>query len=432
MPIIDFVKWTAREDIYAWKYPSQELSTWTQLVVAESQEAVLVKEGRALAVFRAGRHTLDTANIPLLVDLVKIPFGGKSPFTAEVWFVNRTIPLDVKWGTQDPIQLQDPKFGIMLPVRAFGQYGVQIENTNQFLQKLVGTLPAFDRAHLNSYFRGLFLTRAKTTISQYLVQQKVSILEISAHLDEISNKLRDQMAGELETFGLRLVTFFVNSINAPEDDPAVARLKSALAKRAEMNIVGYTYQQERSFDTMESAASNPGTGQPGLMGAGIGLAMGVAFGNAIGPSIGQIGQHLQPSGQTCPKCSAPASSEARFCPVCATPLSRTLSPSSDPTVCIRCGTSAPAKTKYCPGCGRAFFCCVKCDADNLEDDVSCVKCGHAFPVRCPHCHHPSPVPARFCGNCGKSISPACDNCGTSLTSGMKFCGTCGKPVEGAG
>ncbi len=426
MPIIDFVKWNAREDIYAWKYPSQELSTWTQLVVAESQEAVLVKEGRALAVFRAGRYTLDIANIPLLVELVKIPFGGRSPFTAEVWFVNRTIPLDVKWGTQDPIQLQDPKFGIMLPVRAFGQYAVQIENTNQFLQKLVGTLPAFDRQHLNSYFRGLFLTRAKTAISQYLVKQKISILEISVHLDEISNTLCDQMAAELDTFGLKLINFYVNSINTPEDDPAVERLKAALAKRAEMNIVGYSYQQERSFDMMESAASNPGTAQSGLMGAGMGLAMGAAFGNAIGPAVGQIGQHLQPAGQTCPKCSASASPEARFCLQCATPLRS----GPDLATCVRCGASAPAKTPFCPGCGRAFFCCEKCGADNLEDAVSCVKCGCAFPVRCATCRHPNAPAAKFCGNCGKSISRACASCGANLTAGMKFCTICGKPIEG--
>src|SRR5690242_4583165 len=235
MSVIDFVKWNAREDIYAWKYPSEELSTWTQVIVAESQEAVLVKEGRALAVLQPGRHTLDTANYPFLVNLLKIPFGGRSPFAAEVWFVNRIIPLDVKWGTQDPIQLQDPKFGIMLPVRAFGQYGVQIENTNLFIQKLVGSLPGFDRQHLNSYFRGLFLTKAKTAISQYIVQRKLSVLEIAAHLDEISTVLRDQMAADLEAFGLKLINFYVNSINTPEDDPAVVRLKKALSKRAEMN-----------------------------------------------------------------------------------------------------------------------------------------------------------------------------------------------------
>jgi membrane protease subunit (stomatin/prohibitin family) len=426
MPIIDFVKWNAREDIYAWKYPSEELSTWTQLVVAESQEAVLFKEGRTLGVFRAGRHTLDTSNVPLLVELVKIPFGGKSPFTAEVWFVNRTIPLDVKWGTQDPIQLQDPKFGIMLPVRAFGQYAVQIENTNQFLQKLVGTLPAFDRIHLNGYFRGLFLTRAKTVISQYLVKQKVSILEISAHLDEISSTLRDQMAAELETFGLKLINFYVNSINTPEDDPAVARLKAALAKRAEMNIVGYSYQQERSFDMMESAASNPGTAQSGLMGAGMGLAMGAAFGSAIGPAVGQIGHHLQPAGQTCPKCSATALPEARFCLQCATPLG----PVSDSMSCARCGTTAPAKTGFCPGCGRAFFPCEKCGADNLKGAISCVKCECAFPLRCAACRQPNPPSAKFCANCGKSISLVCASCAASLTTVMKFCGSCGKPVEG--
>jgi membrane protease subunit (stomatin/prohibitin family) len=155
MAVIDFVKWDASDESYAWRFPSQELSTWTQLVVAESQEAMLVKEGQYVGPFRAGRHTLDTNNYPFLTKILKIPFGQRSPFTAEVWFVNRTIPLDVKWGTQDPIQLQDPKFGVMLPVRAFGQYAVQIDNTRKFLQKIVGTMPGFQRSQVNSYFSRL-------------------------------------------------------------------------------------------------------------------------------------------------------------------------------------------------------------------------------------------------------------------------------------
>ena len=145
MAIIDVVKWEAGDDVYTWRYPSQELGTWTQLIIAESQEAVLVKEGRMLGLFRAGRHTLDVNNFPFIRDFVEIPTGGRTLFTAEVWFVNKAIPLDVKWGTGDPIQLHDPVYGIMFPVRAFGQYGVQGEDSKKFLQKLVGTIPCRGR-----------------------------------------------------------------------------------------------------------------------------------------------------------------------------------------------------------------------------------------------------------------------------------------------
>ena len=71
-----------------------------------------------------------------------LPFGAKSPFTAEVWFVNKLVNLNVKWGTPDPIQLQDPKFHMMVPVRAFGQYGIKIENSKQF--RVGGMAPTAD------------------------------------------------------------------------------------------------------------------------------------------------------------------------------------------------------------------------------------------------------------------------------------------------
>lgn len=143
--IIDLVKWDTRNPkLLAWKFPSQELSTWTQLIVNETQEAYLVSGGVYEGPYEGGRHTLSTQNIPILRNLLGIPFGGQSPFTAEVWYINKAAILDLKWGTPDPIQLKDPLYGVMVPVRAFGQYGIRIRDGKKFLLKLVGTLPSFD------------------------------------------------------------------------------------------------------------------------------------------------------------------------------------------------------------------------------------------------------------------------------------------------
>lgn len=149
----------------------------------ESQEAVLFKGGKVCDVFGAGRHTLSTANIPILNQIVNLPFGRRSPFTAEVWYINKAFCMDVKWGTTSPIQLQDPKYKIFVPVRAFGQFGVQICDAKRFLTKLVGTLPAFDKVAVTKFFRGLYLTKSKDVISSYLVHKDVSILEINPDVD---------------------------------------------------------------------------------------------------------------------------------------------------------------------------------------------------------------------------------------------------------
>ena len=432
MAVIDVVKWDATEDLYAWKYPSEELSTWTQMVVSETQEAVFLSEGRMLGPFKAGRHTLDTKNFPIISKFFKIPLGGKSPFSAEVWYVNKVMTLDVKWGTTDPIQLQDPKYKIMLPVRAFGQYGVQISNTKKFLKKLVGTLPAFDRQQLISYFRGLLLTRAKSAIAKQIVKDKISVLEISAYLDEISSALKAAIVPELDEFGIKLVNFFVKSINTPEDDPAVTKLKEALAKRAEMEIVGFNYQQERSFDTMETAAGNEGAGQAGLMGAGMGLGMGVGIGGAMGGAMGQMTENLQVQGNhRCSKCNSVVQPGVTFCPGCGQGV-KGGAPGEEKkvelVVCDKCGTEAQKGSKFCPKCGDPFICCLKCGTDNPEGSLNCRKCGKPMPKNCGKCNQEVPGGSAFCPSCGNQLVKKCADCNTDLKPDAMFCPKCGTPA----
>lgn len=231
MAIIEVVKYDGPAGVFAWKYPNQELGTWTQLIVNESQEAILFKGGEALDSFAAGRHTLSTANIPILSNVVNLPFGGKSPFTAEVWFVNKMNSMNVKWGTSSPLQLQDPKYQIMISVRAFGQFGVKIEDPRKFLLKLVGTLPLFDQDTMVSYFRGLLMSNINELISSYLVHKKISILEINAYVVEISKHIQGRLASSFLDSGIELNNFFIDSINIPDNDPAILRLKEALAKK---------------------------------------------------------------------------------------------------------------------------------------------------------------------------------------------------------
>lgn len=435
MAVVDLVKWNGGPEVYAWKFPSEELSTWTQLIVSESQEAMLLKEGKMVGPFGPGRHVLSTANFPLISSVFKLPFGGKSPFTAEVWFVNRMQTLDVKWGTPDPIQLADPRYNVMVPVRGFGQYGVQISDSRKFLTKFVGTMAGFDRNQLTSYFRGLILTRAKDAIASQIIEKKLSVLEIAAHLNEISSGLQDEMTRELEEFGVKLVNFFINSINIPEDDPAVARLKEALARKAEMDIIGFTYQQEKSFETMKAAAENPGGGQGGLMGAGIGLGMGLGMGGTMGNAMGQMAQNINPGGGApapsggakCGKCGTVNLAGARFCSGCGQDLTAAGAPGGD-LDCDKCGKPVSPGAKFCPNCGDPISPCPKCGADNSETAVVCRRCGGALPRRCPGCGHLIQGGGKFCPECGKPLVKRCGKCNHELEPGIKFCPECGAPT----
>lgn len=433
MAIVEVVKYNGTPDVFAWKFPNEELGTWTQLIVNESQEAVLFKGGKALDLFTSGRHTLSTANIPLLNKIINLPFGGRSPFTAEVWYVNKVHSLDIKWGTSTPIQLQDPKYGIFVPVRSFGQFGIRIADSRAFLTKLVGTMPAMNKDNLVQYFRGLYLTKAKDAISSYLVHKQVSIMEINAYLDELSGYLNEKMQPVMAEYGIDLVNFYVNDVSVPEDDPAVKKLKDALAKRAEMDIVGYNYQQERSFDTLEGAAKNPGAASSSLMGAGMGLGMGVAMGGPMGSAFGGIAQNLNTTAtKPCPKCQTPMDAGKRFCSTCGfdTHKENEEAPAAE-IHCNKCGALLKPTSKFCPECGDRYDPCPECGADLPLNATTCPVCGKVLPVPCPACGAMLDKPnAKFCPECGVSLQKTCPNCGAKIEGSPKFCLECGKKLAG--
>ncbi len=403
MAIIEVVKYDGAPSVFIYKYPNTELGTWTQLIVNESQEAILFKGGQALDVFGPGRHTLDTDNIPILNNIINIPFGGKSPFTAEVWYINKVSILDIKWGTPTPIQIQDPKYNVFIPLRAYGQFGFKIIDAKLFLKKVVGTLSSFSSDDLAKYFRGIYLTEVKDHISEYLIQKKISVLEINSFISEISEELKNKIRPYFEEYGVELINFYVNDINMPENDSAVIKLKDALAKKAEMDIIGYSYQQERSFNTLEGAAKNTGSESANLMGAGIGMSMGLGIGGQFGNSLGNVSQNLNLSEtKTCPHCNNQLNTDNKFCPHCGKEAN---AKTENNITCDKCGTSNISGVKFCSECGNKLF-------------NTCNKCGEILKNN-----------QKFCPNCGTSTAKDCPGCGTKITDSSKFCPECGTKVE---
>jgi membrane protease subunit (stomatin/prohibitin family) len=438
MAVVEVVKYNGAPNVFAWKYPSEELGTWTQLIVNESQEAVLFKGGKALDVLPSGRHTLDTANIPILSKLINLPFGGRSPFTAEVWYVNKLFKLDIKWGTASPIQIQDPKYGVFVPVRSNGMFGIQIENSKEFLVKLVGTMPGFDEHSVIKYFRGLYITKVKDSISSYVIKKGISVLEINAYIDELSAFMKERIEPEMSDYGIKLAGFYVNEISIPEDDPAVKKLKDALARKAEMDIIGYSYQQERSFDTMESAVKNESMGAAPFMGAGMGIGMGVGVGGAMAGSMSNIANQISFENKAeetaeCPNCHARVPAGQKFCGSCGANMTgkaeeKTEEPAKKIIVCARCGAENKG-SKFCMECGKKYIPCPECGADMDEGATSCKVCGYEMPEKCPKCGADVVKGAKFCPECGTSMAKTCPKCGADIVGSPKFCPECGEDLR---
>ena len=253
MAIIEVCKYNGGPDVFAWKYPSEELGTWTQLIVNESQEAILYLSGQAFDVFAAGRHILSTDNIPLLNKTINLPSGDRLPFTAEVWYINKAYTIDIKWGTPTPVQLHDPRYKMLVPLRSFGQFGIKINESKRFLSKLAGSLPEFDKENVLKFFRGICLTKFTESVSSYLVKNDISVLEISVKMNELSEYLKEKFLPILDEYGINLLNFQINNVNVPEDDPVVKKLNAALVKRAEMEILGHDNIQEQSPDTPDDS-----------------------------------------------------------------------------------------------------------------------------------------------------------------------------------
>ncbi len=327
MPIIDRVKYDGPSDVLVWRFPSDNLSWGTQVIVNQAQEALFFKGGKALDVLGPGTHTLRTANIPLLRGLIAAPFGGETPFAAEIFYVNKAVNLDVKWGTNSPIPIQDPKFGVFLPVRAFGQFGIQAQDSRALVTKLSATSPEFTTEQLSNYFRGVLLTRAKDYIAETIVKQKINLLEIAAYLEDMSAGIQGKLAADFAEYGVKLVNFYLNSVDVPEDDDTVVRLKKALADKAELDILGDKYQQKRTLDVMQTAAGNEGGGAGAGMGLGAGLGMGMGMGQMMGNAMGQMNPAASAAAgaaaagaKFCSQCGKPLVPGAKFCAECGAKL----------------------------------------------------------------------------------------------------------------
>ncbi len=294
MAIIDVVKWEANNREFCKKFPSNDLRIGSQLVVYSAQTAFFVRGGQICDEFTAGTYTLKSENLPILNKIINIPFGGNSPFQAEVWFVNQITRLDLKWGTPSPIQLEDPKYKIIVPVRAFGQYGIKIVNTRLFLETLIGNMTSFTAESIDSYFKGKLVSHLCSIIAQKITRDQISILDINTFLMEISEYCNTEINKHFEKYGINLVDFSIMSINVPQDDPSFNKLKDTKATMARMNLAGRdVYQMERSFDVLDKAAGNTGAGAQ-VMGFGVGMGIGNVMGGVANSNLNTNPQPTPP------------------------------------------------------------------------------------------------------------------------------------------
>lgn len=411
MAIAEVIKYEGDNSTFVWKHPCEDFNSTTQLIVHETQQALFFMNGQALDLFEAGRHTLETQNIPLIGKLFNRATGDKTPFHCEVYFINKTEQMAVKWGTDSKIEYVEPTYGFPIQIGASGEMSLRIVDARKLLVKIVGTESVLTQAGLVQKFRAFLMTRLKTYMANYIKENAVNIFEIDQKLTEMSDSVQELLISDFTEYGMSLVHFFITTIVKPEEDRAYRKFKElhfrqyadvAEAKlRQNVGIIdqqteaqrmiiesqglaqkrqieGYTYAQERGFDVAETVAGNEGSGNMANLGVGLGVMAGV--GSTVGGVVNQaIGGAINPQAVTednrCTKCNEAILPNAKFC--------------------LECGEKIEALSAneiICPGCGK-----------KTPKGKFCMECGTVLAAKCQKCGNELPSGAKFCLECGEKL-----------------------------
>lgn len=422
MPIMSVIKNNTMGNMLCSKVPAEDFNIGSQLIVAEYEEALFMKDGIIEEVFGPGKYTLTTENYPFLTRLTSnLLTGGISAYSCKVYYINKSHHLELKWGTGKPIRIIDPVWSIEVSVQARGAYTAAVKDGKKFFLKMVGANIAANENDIVKNFRTAFIQHITDQLADYLTSQDKEVLMVCNKKKALADDMLTILNDILDEYGMELINFYIESIEIPEDDECMQRIREMRIQRQEKMFsreqamaderVKFSMRRESAeTDRYESGQwasadyermairdqdGNNGwarqeaaeimketAGNPGMGGALANAAMGISMGAQMGGMMGRMFEQNVESGTEprliCPKCNAVVMKGMKFCG--------------------NCGTPVQEEKPKCPECGAEIMKGMK-----------------------------------FCGNCGKALQPqkrVCPTCGVEVPEGMKFCGSCGTKLEG--
>jgi membrane protease subunit (stomatin/prohibitin family) len=371
LEVIEWFDETGKELVH--RIPEQgsgEIKFGAQLIVRESQAAVFFYKGKACEAFGPGRHTLKTANIPVLTKILTIPWGMTSPLRAEAYIVNMKVFPNLKWGTRDPVAFKDSELGLVR-LRAHGVFNIQVVQPILFINSLVGTMGKYTTEEIEEYLKRVIISR----LNDYLGEKLDSLFSLPGQYDELSVDLQKRLQKDFSRFGLGLTQLYITSITPPPEVQKAIDDKSRLSVIKDLDRL----VKMKAAMAMEKASESQGDAGSGL-GMGLGFMMPAMFAESFRPKSGGDrpgtggGAGAQPQEINCPDCGHAIPKDAKFCPYCG----------HQQLVfnqCVNCGKNLPPNAKFCPKCGHpadekpAPKFCPHCKTENLPESVFCNQCG---------------------------------------------------------
>jgi membrane protease subunit (stomatin/prohibitin family) len=371
LEVIEWFDETGKELVH--RIPEQgsgEIKFGAQLIVRESQAGVLFYKGKAGDAFGPGRHTLKTANIPVLTKILTIPWGATSPLRAEVYLANMKIFPNLKWGTRDPVAFKDSELGL-IRLRAHGVFNIQVVQPVLFINSLVGTMGKYNTEEIEEYLKRVIVSR----FNDHLGENLDSIFNLPGRYDDLSMGLQKRLQDDFSHFGLGLNNLYITSITPP------AEVQKAIDDKSRLGVIQDLDRlvKMKAAMAMEKAAESTAEAGSG-MGMGMGFMMPAMFAEAFRPKAGgDSGGSPGPVAQevNCPDCGNPIPKDSKFCPHCG----------HQQIVfdqCANCGKNLPPNARFCSKCGHP--------ADEKP-----------VPKACPNCKTENLPGASFCNQCGEKL-----------------------------
>jgi len=324
-------------DTIVYKYPmdGRQIQYGSKLTVRASQVAVFLNKGKIADIFQPGMYALQTSNLPIFTQLMSWGYGFKSPFYADVYFINTKQFTNQRWGTSNPITMRDKDFGT-IRIRGYGNYAFKVENPELFMKELFGTNSTFSTDDINSYLKSIIVS----SISDTIAESKISALDIASNLIEFSKVATESLAETFANLGLKLTKLVIENISFPEE------VEKAIDTRSSMGVLSDkmdTFVKFQSAHAIRDAAQNQGTAGLGAQ-LGSGIALGEIMKNSLTSSTSSESSN-DDDAKYCPNCGAKNPKAAKFCVECGKNMTQK-------GKCPKCGAEVSSKSKFCPECGE--------------------------------------------------------------------------------